>query len=467
MLRSVFSSDEDFHEAHKALHQLQLQQLDAGSTRRPHGPRHSSFIVQLADCGTACHTALAEAVGKGRHWIRTADVVQVVSTPAAMRAVKTGPLAPHVVDFFQLHPKLKFESIVSGRIDECSRASDTGQIKFIITIIPLPEAELSALMASLGTLPGTLSSDPVHAETTTLTTLTVPCAAAEAVLQALSEHSEVEWIEEQGEYVPSNRWGRGLCQSGDADSQPIFFANITGQGQVVGISDTGIDMDSCYFHDENVAPPFDTVNYRHRKVVHYNTYNDNSDDTISGHGTHVSGTAAGKSSQDFGSFALYNGNAPEAKIAFFDIGSSTGAILTPSDLDLDLFQVLYDAGARVMTNSWGLQVIDANGNYFPSRNSYTSHARAVDKFMLRNPDALVLYSAGNYGDLHDGNTVTAPSTNKNGLCVGASLSDNDAFKSYLGEDDAKSSFNPTGVAYFSSVGPTQDNRLKPDIVAPG
>jgi hypothetical protein len=56
--------------------------------------------------------------------------------------------------------------------------------------------------------------------------------------------------------------------------------------QIVGVGDTGIDWDNCYFADPNVAVPFNTVNKNHRKIVMYKVYGDQTDH-VGGHGTHV------------------------------------------------------------------------------------------------------------------------------------------------------------------------------------
>lgn len=63
-------------------------------------------------------------------------------------------------------------------------------------------------------------------------------------------------------------------------------------------------------------------------------------------------------------------------------------------------------------------------------------------------------------------SVSAPATFKNGISVGASLNDHDSWLAYT-NGKANSLLNPSGVAYFSSRGPTLDGRVKPDIVAPG
>ena len=46
-----------------------------------------------------------------------------------------------------------------------------------------------------------------------------------------------------------------------------MLGSHTGEGFIIGISDTGIDMKHCHFYDETHSVPYDTVNLDHRKVI--------------------------------------------------------------------------------------------------------------------------------------------------------------------------------------------------------
>jgi hypothetical protein len=150
--------------------------------------------------------------------------------------------------------------------------------------------------------------------------------------------------------------------------------------------------------------------------------------------------------------------AQDAKIAFFDIGDVNSSkpgnsLIIPNDLNTDLFGVVYLSGARIFTNSWGT-----------AANEYDAYAQKVDLFMWTKKDALVLFSAGNSG-AGGAHTVGSPTTNKNGVSVGATLNDHDSWLYYEGETDEV--YGIDAVAGFSSQGPTRDSRLKPDVLAPG
>ncbi|CAM9742385.1 unnamed protein product, partial [Sphacelaria rigidula] len=74
-----------------------------------------------------------------------------------------------------------------------------------------------------------------------------------------------------------------------------------------------------------------------------------------------------------------------------------------------------------------------------------------------NPEHLLIFAAGNLGDDISGCSVSAPSIIKNCLAVGSSQSGPVRLTS--GDID--------DVSAFSSIGPTTDERIKPDVVAPG
>ena len=61
----------------------------------------------------------------------------------------------------------------------------------------------------------------------------------------------------------------------------------------MGVADTGIDFDSCYFRDDSRAVPINTVDSSHRKIVRYTTFSSTDAlDVANGHGTHVAGGMA-------------------------------------------------------------------------------------------------------------------------------------------------------------------------------
>jgi subtilisin family serine protease len=192
----------------------------------------------------------------------------------------------------------------------------------------------------------------------------------------------------------------------------------------------------------NTVPRSGTANPTYdnsfRKVIQYVRGAGNGYDTEGGHGSHVCGTIAG--------FVVdidtnLNGHAPDAKIAFFDMSTDGNSISYPTPMSQYVFPAAHNAGARLHSNSWG------SGD-----NMYDSDVIDIDKYHYETEDFLVLFAAGNDGA--DGYySIGSPAVSKNALAVGATQDESSA---EVGD-----------MAYFSSIGPTFDGRIKPDISAPG
>ena len=69
-------------------------------------------------------------------------------------------------------------------------------------------------------------------------------------IAALSTHPYVVTVESNGEVLPdSNSNAQWITQSAERDFRPFFDAGITGAGEVVSVSDSGVDHRSCFFAD--------------------------------------------------------------------------------------------------------------------------------------------------------------------------------------------------------------------------
>ncbi|WP_176371604.1 discoidin domain-containing protein [Desulfosediminicola flagellatus] len=257
-------------------------------------------------------------------------------------------------------------------------------------------------------------------------------------LELLSQSQDIEWIEP---YVPptlNNDTMHWVVQSNVSNENPLWDKGLTGAGQIVGVGDTGLDVDMAFFWDGVQGIPTSTVNNEQRKVLSYHDLAGNGDWDAHDHGTHVAGTIAGKS---LGPNASYNGVAYDAKLVIQDIGYGGSLTGIPNDLN-PYFQQAYNDGARIHSNSWGAAVGGA----------YTSMSQDADEFMWNHKDFLIVFSAGNSGSAVD--TIGSPGTAKNVLTSGAS-------------ENAHAGYNQEDVAYFSSNGPTDDGRIKPTVTAPG
>jgi len=250
---------------------------------------------------------------------------------------------------------------------------------------------------------------------------------------------------------------------------PVLSFPLEGEGELIAVADTGID---------DSHPDFQG---RIQKMVGLGR--PGITDDPNGHGTHVAGSVLGDGSS---SSPAPKGVAPKAKLYFQSLLDSVGRLGgLPVDLK-DLFDPPYQAGARVHNNSWGAV---AGG-------SYRANSREVDKFVHDNRDMVIVFSAGNDGtaseplppDVRTSQTgyvnwksVGAPASAKNCITVGASRSDRTTggyssmtYGAAWPQDfpdtpirDEKISGDPQGMAGFSSRGPTDDYRIKPEVTGPG
>ncbi|MFP6563064.1 MAG: S8 family serine peptidase, partial [Myxococcota bacterium] len=137
----------------------------------------------------------------------------------------------------------------------------------------------------------------------------------------------------------------------------------------------------------------------------------------------------------------------------FDVGTG----------DATMVDDYYSRGARISTNSWGA---DVEGVYTTSAQLYDSLTRDAQSSVGGNQELLFIFANGNDGS--SSGTVGSPATAKNVLSVGASETSNpdasngDGCVFTLTDGD-----KAQDMASFSSRGPCNDGRIKPDIVAPG
>jgi hypothetical protein len=122
----------------------------------------------------------------------------------------------------------------------------------------------------------------------------------------------------------------------------------------------------------------------------------------------------------------------------------------------------YGAGARVSSNSWGAP---AGGAYNADSQTYDGLVRDAQAGTAGQQPMVILFAAGNSGP--NPNTTGSPGTGKNMITVGAA----ENVHPFGGADgcgtaDAGAD-SANDIIGFSSRGPTDDGRAKPEIVAPG
>ncbi|CBN77323.1 Peptidase S8 and S53, subtilisin, kexin, sedolisin [Ectocarpus siliculosus] len=326
-----------------------------------------------------------------------------------------------------------------------------------------------------------------------------------------------------------NAAARGVIQSASATDTPLTDAGLDGTGEIIQVIDSGLDETSCYFIDDSGEEVdhgyyFDELG---RAAVYSSSYSSDETATIfnggdfsyyperrkAGHGTHTAGSAAGATLNDPAETITCNvtdtlscvgacidlldatddlvsissqtdgtdldrlcpmygcdnstdttclsddvpetlsnngGMAQGAKLAIFDV--FYGGYDASSSIGNNLWEVCTEAGCKLHSNSLGADF----------ECSIASWDILNDQFMYENAENLLIFAAGNEGGIERSTcTINTPGIGKNSLAIGASTS---------GDTRVISTVGATGidtVAEFSSWGFTTDDRIKPEVVAPG
>ena len=216
-----------------------------------------------------------------------------------------------------------------------------------------------------------------------------------------------------------------------ATPQADWLPGLDGRGEIVAVADTGLDsgVDGPDLHqDFRGRIAFLTswpINPSWSDYVTTPGHDDGAADLNTGHGTHVAGLAVGDGSASQGA---HRGVAPGARLVFqameqyCDIKAAAQAQVRPGyylsgrPLDIrQLFQQARDQGARIHVNSWG----------DPAAGAYTNDCFEADLFLHENPDAVILFAAGNDGADRDQDgridpgSLYAPASAKNTIAIGA------------------------------------------------
>jgi uncharacterized repeat protein (TIGR01451 family) len=255
-----------------------------------------------------------------------------------------------------------------------------------------------------------------------------------AVLDQLAELDDVRWIEEVA--PPPKVLNDGSRLNTQADIVQASPYNLSGTGVTLGIWDGG-SVDSA--HDD----------FAGRLTLGESS-------SVDEHATHVAGTMAGSgalSSARGGTPFQWRGVAPSADIVSYDFYGNVVA---------EHNNPITTRGIVLSQNSWGYVVDSFFGNC-SLYGDYASLAPDFDALItgLYGRGISVVFAAGNSRDsldcgLNNGpptytnyRCIAPPGTGKNIITVGA-----------INSDDST-------ITDFSSWGPVDDGRIKPDLVAPG
>lgn len=253
-------------------------------------------------------------------------------------------------------------------------------------------------------------------------------------ISAIAELDAVQWIEPPLPLLTgTNSSNRVITQANDVQAAPY---NLDGSGVSVMVYDGG------------------TARASHVDFGGRLTVRDSSG--LSDHPTHVSGTVGGSGSASGGT---NRGMAPGVLIESYGLSAGSGFLYTdPGDLESDYNQAIHSFGCDISNNSIGTNV-ETNGFPCSMQGDYGVTDALIDEIVRGSLGApyRIVWAAGNERQgsrcdvegVGDYRSIAPPSGAKNHICVGAVNSNNDTMTS------------------FSSWGPVDDGRLKPDICAPG
>ncbi|MAQ56930.1 MAG: hypothetical protein CMA47_01765 [Euryarchaeota archaeon] len=244
----------------------------------------------------------------------------------------------------------------------------------------------------------------------------------------ITRHPSVAYIAPMPVLVMHNDQARNHMGINTVDT--TFITGLNGSGQKIAVGDSGLDHDHGDFGG------------RVSTLTSVTPGDSSTADLSDGHGTHVACTVLGDGSRSSGA---YQGIAPEAQLYFQAMEDDDTGQLYSYGIN-SMLNSAYNGGARFHSNSWGSG--SGGGGYSTQSEDADDRTSTWDQYWSYQ-GMTVLFAAGNDRD----SGVSPPGTAKNVITIGGHKN------RYSGAPDE--------MYYWSSRGPTDDGRIKPDLVAPG
>jgi hypothetical protein len=269
-------------------------------------------------------------------------------------------------------------------------------------------------------------------------------------ISLLAASPAVLWIE-PGPRFKLNDETASRIVAGEGTGHALFTQELgfDGRGVRVAVADSGLDTGRTNdMHPDLFG--------RVAAFFFYGTLTNASDKHS--HGTHVAGIIAGNGATgEVNEFdALYGlGVAPGATLVAQRMFDGAGGYEPPPTFEI-LTHDAVRAGADIGSNSWTDDTTE--GRYDVSAAEFDALVRDADADTPGDQQYVLEFSAGNTGAA-GAQTIGSPAVAKNVIATGASQNNWSDLISFTEGKDA--------MAYFSSRGPAEDGRIKPDVVAPG
>lgn len=318
------------------------------------------------------------------------------------------------------------------------------QVTTPIKLMLRPGASAAEQVFAIKQLSGT-----VHRTASKFGTFLSGSANGRAVL-ALARSGSVLWIEPAGKMKLVDEIGTKIVLGEDTppgSRATVQELGFDGAGVTVAVADSGLDTGDADSMHQDLFGRVDAF-------FAYGGLEDASDEHS--HGTHCAGIIAGNASigtTDEDGFLWGLGVAPESHLVGQRIFDGAGDYFPPATFE-QMTRDAVRAGAYVGSNSWG---DDTQGRYDLSAAEFDALVRDADALTPGEQPYVLEFSAGNAGP--GVQTIGSPAVAKNVIATGACQ--NDRFNLALYAEGREV------MADFSSRGPAEDGRIKPDITAPG
>lgn len=290
--------------------------------------------------------------------------------------------------------------------------------------------------------------------------------------------------ERQDQIVAGNLTGNVPSGAGYLNwlaSKGFNQSQFDASGFVVDVADSGIDNGTTapgHFGLYELGVPASSSRVAYVKLQ--GTLNPGGTlEGCDGHGNlnaHIIGNYdayTGSQHQDSSGYSYGVGVCPFVKLGssvIFDNSSANNDFTFPDYPTLS--SDAYNSGARISSDSWGS---DVGGDYDADAQTFDGLVRDADPNTPGNQEMTFVFAAGNAGPCTPSKTkgIDSPGSAKNVITVGASenvrslaTADNPSGSDACSESDASAN-SANDMSCSSSRGPCNDQRMKPDLVAPG
>ncbi|PDH24263.1 MAG: hypothetical protein CND85_05325, partial [Marine Group II euryarchaeote MED-G33] len=237
------------------------------------------------------------------------------------------------------------------------------------------------------------------------------------------------WVEPLLETKARNDLSSSIMENGSMEGHPAWNLGLNGSGVIIGVADSGIELDHGCFREN--ATDIGEIGVDHRKVVLVNTSIDGGDHSGQAdykHGTHIAGSLV----CDMWNGTVGEGTSPShgARLLFQDVVNESG--WSEPSIDWLLAEAVAN-GVIIHSDSWG-----------DDTEAYTLRSAEFDLWHREMPWSLAFIAPGN-----NPSKFYEPANARNVVSVGGTMSD-----------------NSTNLYPSSSTGPTEEGLRGNFIVAP-